>query len=169
MKFYDRANSAVYSFKVGSRPSIGSFKGKAAYQLAVADAARSLIESPIESHDVEVEIFYSSRTGAVLDIDNVVKPTLDALCGIAYVDDRQVRAVRAIRFDRTKPLKVDGSIEQIEALILGASEHVVWIDIYSDERLKALVAAKVFVRNWRPSLGRRVNTRGESQVDRAIG
>jgi Holliday junction resolvase RusA-like endonuclease len=158
-----RPTGPAYSFKVDHRPSAGSAKGKAVYQAAIAEAARAAIQFPIESDDVEVDLFYSSRVGVIVDLDNVVKPTLDALCGIAYVDDRQVRAVQAVRFDRTKALRVEGSAEQIEALILGKSDHVVWVNIYSDERLKA-ISSNTFGARWKRSLGystRRVVTKGE--------
>jgi len=115
-------------------------KGKIAYYDAVQQAARGVIATPITTRDIEVEIAYSSRTRQAtrLDADNVNKPTLDALKGVAYADDSQVRSVRSTVFDRSAAASVDGRIEHMGRLFYSPHDHVVLIMIYSDSRLAEL-------------------------------
>ena len=98
---HTRVNTPAYVLWVECRPSLGG-KGKAAYYDAVKKAARDEIGSPIPSDDIEVEIAYSTTEPPAtrMDTDNVPKPTLDALTGVAYHDDRQVRHAECTLFDR---------------------------------------------------------------------
>jgi Holliday junction resolvase RusA-like endonuclease len=92
----------VYQLFVYARPS-NNGKSRATYVDAVRTQAKRRIDTPIDSADVEVSMLYSSVRNSLqrLDIDNTLKPTLDALCGIAFTDDRQVRAVTARLIDRS--------------------------------------------------------------------
>jgi crossover junction endodeoxyribonuclease RusA len=53
-----------------------------------ATAAWPLEESPI-AHEVQVHVTYY-HDGAPLDVDNMLKPILDALIGVVYWDDKQL-------------------------------------------------------------------------------
>jgi hypothetical protein len=132
----------VYQLIVYERPS-SSGKGKDKYVNAIRTEARRRIDSIIESDDIEVSIVYASTTPVSLrmDIDNTLKPTLDAFSGYCYRDDRQVRAVSARLFDRARPLFVLSESNLIHGLInplfhsgLG---NVVVIHIFCDSRLRA--------------------------------
>ena len=59
---------------------------------------------------MEVEVLYSGRfsAGTRKDIDNILKPTLDALNGVAYVDDKQVRSVTATLFAKNERIRIQG-------------------------------------------------------------
>ena len=70
------------------------------------------------------------------DIDNILKPTLDGLMGIAYKDDRQVRGVSLTLFDRNTRLEFGGRVEIIGKLLSGPDIMV--IAIYSNTRLNEL-------------------------------
>jgi len=130
----------LYQLFVYARPS-NSGKGRAAYMSAVKSEAKRRIPSPIQATDVEVSMLYSSRRSAELriDIDNTLKPTLDALCGVAFADDRQVRAVTARLIDRTGPI-VLGFEDKLGHLLINSLMHggddVVIVHIYSDTRLR---------------------------------
>jgi Holliday junction resolvase RusA-like endonuclease len=138
VEYVDRTIPA-YGFYAPCRPTYNSPKGKEEYQKAIAEAARKEIERPIEADDIEVEILYvTTEPEKSLDVDNVGKPTLDALKGIAYIDDRQVRAIRIVRFDKTKPHRISGRIGPIKAIYESADPHNVWIWIYSYSRSKEL-------------------------------
>ena len=52
---------------------------------------------------VAVEIFYFPSSEMVGDIDNIVKPILDALCRHVYFDDRQVVRVVVQKFEPDQP------------------------------------------------------------------
>src|SRR5262245_1309941 len=113
-----RINTPAYLVWVEARPSF-SGKGKEAYYEAVKRAARAEIQIPISSSDVEIEIVYSTavKPEERMDTDNVQKPTLDALCGIAYKDDRQVRHAESTVFDRNNMgARIEGRVEHIGRL-----------------------------------------------------
>lgn len=64
------------------------------------------------SGDVELRVLLAPKNGICMDLDNALKVTIDALKGIAYVDDAQVRKITAER------LPADGTgglIVEIEA------------------------------------------------------
>jgi hypothetical protein len=117
---------------VEQRPSSGSKRGKAAYAAAVQEVARREIPSPLLADDLEVELLYVSRTGINIDLDSIIRPTLNALTGIAYEDDGQVRSLRAARFDTKRPMRLRGSVRVSDALFKQGAEHRVIVLIYSD-------------------------------------
>src|SRR5439155_12728238 len=98
------------------------------------------IATPIAASDIEVEIIYSTAITPAqrIDTDNIQKPTLDALKGIAYLDDRQVRHADSTLFDRNTVGQVNGRVEHIGRLFYTHVPHVVLIRIYSDSRLGEL-------------------------------
>jgi hypothetical protein len=136
---HKRAETPAYILWVEQRPT-GRGKGKDAYFSAVKAAAAAAIRQPIQTPDVEVEIVYTTTLPPAtrIDTDNVNKPTLDALKGVAYLDDRQVRAARVTLFDRHTSHQVAGRVEQMGRLFYSAARHVVLITIYSDTRLAEL-------------------------------
>lgn len=136
MRHY-RSNTPAYLFSVRAEPRT---KHKKPYVDAVSQAAGVTISSPILEDDIEVEIIYSTRKRSTIraDIDNIIKPTLDALKDIAYLDDAQVRSVKATLFDRNKPARVSGHVEIFGPLFSSPNEDVLVISIYSDSRLGEL-------------------------------
>jgi hypothetical protein len=60
-----------------------------------------------------------------LDADNVNKPTLDALKGVAYTDDAQVRSATATVFDRTASNLVHGRVQHMGRLFYSPHPDVV--------------------------------------------
>lgn len=136
---HNRAETPAYLVWVEQRPSSNG-KGKQAYFDAVRAAAVKEILSPIHSEDIEIEIAYSTmqKKGNRSDADNVNKPTLDALKGIAYADDRQVRAVTCSVFDNSREAMISGRVEYLGRLFYSGEPDVVLIMIYSDSRLEEL-------------------------------
>ena len=49
---------------------------------------------------MSVTLFHFSETEMKGDIDNIIKPVLDALGGFVYLDDKQVERVLAQKFER---------------------------------------------------------------------
>jgi hypothetical protein len=152
----------AYLVWVDHRPS-SSGKGKTSYYAAVDAAARQEIEQPITAQDIELEIVYSTRTPPAerLDADNVNKPTLDALKGVAYRDDAQVRSVTVTLFDRSLKHVVDGRVEYMGRLFYSPLPDVVLIMIYSDSRLEELGGEK--------EVQRRRYEAWQREFDRALG
>ena len=123
---HSRSETPAYLIWVEQRPS-NSGKGKEAYFKAVERSARQEIDQPITANDIEVEIVYcaSVKKGQRIDADNVNKPTLDALKGVAYLDDGQVRSVRSTLFDKNLPATVSGRVEHMGRLFYSNQKHMV--------------------------------------------
>lgn len=68
-----------------SRASIERWKAQVQ---AVAAAAWPSGSPPLD-HEAQIHVTYYHE-GAPLDVDNMLKPILDALCGIVYQDDKQL-------------------------------------------------------------------------------
>lgn len=43
--------------------------------------------------------YFFNATPASVDVDNIIKPIADALCGVTYVDDSQMQRVTSRRVD----------------------------------------------------------------------
>jgi len=67
-----------------------------------------------------------------MDIDNVNKPTLDALKNIAYLDDRQVRSIESSLFGPNSNHNISGRVEHMGPLFFSNQDHVIVISIYRD-------------------------------------
>jgi Holliday junction resolvase RusA-like endonuclease len=128
-----------YEVWVEARPTFNG-RGKEAYYAAVKKAAGEVIHEPILANDVEIETIYSTTQdpGQRMDADNVNKPTLDALKGIAYRDDAQVRDAKVTMFDRASEREVSGRVEHIVRLSQTSQPHVLLIRVYSDTRLMTM-------------------------------
>lgn len=136
---YKRSDTPAYLIWVERRPT-NNGKGKKAYYDAVRQAAQAEIDSPITTDDIEIEIIYTTdiKKAERKDVDNVNKPTLDALEGVAYQNDHQVRSVSCTLFDKNRPATVSGHVEQMNRLFYSDKPHVILIMIYSDTRLAEL-------------------------------
>lgn len=132
----------VYQLFVYARPT-RSGKGRDVYTTAVKNEALKHFFQPIRTFDIEVSVFYSSKRPLDMraDIDNILKPTLDALCNIAYNDDQQVRSVSARLIDRTNPqilMFQDGLGHALINPLFHAGGETVLIHIYSESTLRSL-------------------------------
>ncbi len=135
---HNQSETPAYLVWVEERPTTS--RGKKMYYTAVQTAARSEIASPITTNDIEIEIAYVTDIpkDVRMDADNVIKPTLDALEGVAYLNDRQVRSVRSTIFDKNSQLKIDTRVEYIGRLFYSRKSHALLIKIYCDSRLSEL-------------------------------
>lgn len=103
------------------------------------------MESVINSDDVEIEITWSTvdRIGVRSDIDNIIKPIIDSLVGVAFDDDKQVRTVIATNFDKTKAPMINCYIEDYKDVFLSSKDNTILVTIYSDQKLNELGGEKV--------------------------
>ena len=68
-----------------------------AYRLAVADAyPHSTIAYPTEALSIRFAWYRGKKSG---DLDNRIKQLLDALCWLAYTDDKQIVHIECTRHD----------------------------------------------------------------------
>ncbi len=74
----------------GRAVSFRSPKSKT-YKAIVRDVAKQIFTKPIAGDIVEVRLDYFHLSTRRMDMDNIAKCVLDALNGVAYIDDRQVR------------------------------------------------------------------------------
>jgi Holliday junction resolvase RusA-like endonuclease len=143
-----REDVPAYLFMAYERPVSLQAKGpsKRRFMSLVARIAREKISDPIATNDIEVQICWAtqSRPGIGSDLDNIIKPIIDALKGIAYHDDKQVRSVVAALFDlqHKTPIALAGYVEDIQPLLYSGREDAVLIAIYSDARLAELGGAQ---------------------------
>jgi hypothetical protein len=136
---HQRSETPAYLVWVEHAPTDRG-KGKESYLQAVRRAAGAVIATPIESNDIEVEVVYATTRPPETrkDADNINKPTLDALKGVAHLDDRQVRVATGIVFDKGRSNQVNGRVEYVSRLFYSTERDVLLILIYSDSRLRDL-------------------------------
>lgn len=91
----------LLEFWIPGRPQSAQKRGSnSMYVDRIRHAASGLLDAPIASPRVDVEVWFCAPAVTRPDVDNVLKPILDALVGVVYVDDRQVRSVRAVAIPR---------------------------------------------------------------------
>jgi len=176
---FRKSDVPAYILVVAERPRTAH---PSKYRQAVTEQARRKIPTPIIQNDIEVEIVYGTRVrrGTRADIDNVIKPTLDALEKVAYKDDSQVRSVTSMLVDTTKgfdslqKLGVVGLRVEVLRVFLPylAKEHGVLIAIYSDCRLQELggenqVSAER-ERSWQEHLRRVVGKESNGKLNKRV-
>lgn len=69
----------------------------ASWKAEVVAAARQVFSSPLTAENITVRIAVYYNKLPTFDTDNISKPIVDALQGIAYDDDSQVMERRAIK------------------------------------------------------------------------
>ncbi len=87
----------LYTIWVDGKPLNYRNKSKrirAAYKGRIQTEAKKVVNNPWSSKRIDVEIWFSADSAVRPDVDNVAKPILDALQGIVYVNDFQVRSVK---------------------------------------------------------------------------
>lgn len=104
------------SLQANRRESLDQWKAN------IRDASRgALPEGHFASQaPVAVTLYYFPDTEMVGDIDNIIKPTLDALCHHVYVDDRQVERVLVQKFEPNRIFPFRSPSLALDAAILGA-------------------------------------------------
>ncbi|MFZ2897251.1 MAG: RusA family crossover junction endodeoxyribonuclease [Saprospiraceae bacterium] len=74
----------------------------------------------ISSDPLCAKVFYIHRVPDFKDADNISKPLWDALNGIAYVDDRQIRYLETFKIDESYPGLFEIDITEIDTIDLSA-------------------------------------------------
>ncbi len=92
-----------------------------AWKDRVKRASRSSLPEGHYSTDapVSVTLFYFPAAEMQGDIDNIVKPILDALCQHVYVDDRQVERVWVQKFEPDKIFRFGAPSATLSSAIQG--------------------------------------------------
>lgn len=92
----------IFDFIVTGQPRTGKSKSMQSWKDKVAEAARGdwPNERPLFATEAAVVIIFFFNQATNLDIDNIVKPILDALVGTVIVDDGLVSQVIARKTDQ---------------------------------------------------------------------
>jgi hypothetical protein len=88
------------------------------------------VKEPLESDRIDLDIWFEAVRGMRPDVDNILKPILDALNGIVYADDRQVRSVRVVAVPSDDASGIAGwtTVDTIQRL--GSDEQCFLINVY---------------------------------------
>lgn len=116
---------------------------KEKWKATVADAARQRAEETSEfvwleeDASLAVTIFYFPIAPMEGDVDNIVKPILDAMIGQAYLDDRSIERVVSQKFEPGKGWSFGTPTSQLAAALDAVSESgepqpVVYIRVDDD-------------------------------------
>jgi len=103
----------------------------ARYRERITEAARQVVPYPVKSTRIDIEIYFQFRGPLRPDVDNIIKPILDALKDIVYFDDSQVRSIRVAAFPTDEAYGFSGptSRETLDRLFTDSADEFL-IDIY---------------------------------------
>lgn len=92
------------------------------WKAVVSDAARQRAEETVElvwldNEPLAVTIYYFPAAPMAGDVDNIVKPILDALVGTAYLDDQVVERVLSQKFEPEVDWSFDAPTDQLSAAL----------------------------------------------------
>ncbi len=137
---YSRSDQFVYQIVIPIKPLSAQAKRNSLqeYKTHIRHIAEKYIDSPISEDDIEIEITWASvdHIGIRSDLDNIVKPIVDSLIGVAYHDDNQIRTVVATFFDRKMKNTICCYVEDLAHILYTGNDNVIQVTIYSDSKLK---------------------------------
>lgn len=119
----------VFRIWVPGIPKSSQSKGaKTKYVQVIQKATKEQVPYPVRSGRIDIEIFFVALSTMRADVDNIIKPILDALVNIVFFDDKQVRSVRAVAIPPDDIMSFhDANIEAMDRLYEGKE---FMIDIY---------------------------------------
>lgn len=86
----------------------GDSKHLAQYRKRISQSALKIVPYPTKSNNIDIEIFFVYKRALRPDVDNIIKPILDALKGIAYMDDSQVRSIHVTALPAEEAYGISG-------------------------------------------------------------
>ena len=121
----------LYKIWVEGKPISAQKKGpKNLYMRKIQDAAKKVVKSPWRSKRIDVEIWFAADTAVRPDVDNIAKPILDALEGVVYVNDSQVRSVRVGCIPRDDAFEVSKENQKDFFRLLDANKEEFLINVF---------------------------------------
>lgn len=79
-----------------------------AYKKLIRSIAQRIFPQPLSNQIIDIRIDYFHTSRRRVDMDNVAKCVLDALNGVAYVDDRYVGSQAATAYRLQVPVRIKG-------------------------------------------------------------
>lgn len=106
-------------------------------QVAAARIRERDIQTFLLPSSLAITIYYFPLAPMSGDIDNIVKPILDALIGVVYLDDRMIEMVTVQKFEPDIAWEISSQSQQLASALdhLSASEAstpVVYVHIADD-------------------------------------
>jgi len=130
----------LYPFEfsiIGTPISVqGSPRSKERWKATVKDAARERARQIdqlgfLDQRPLALTIYYFPSAPMPGDIDNIVKPIMDALISVAYMDDKDVERVTAQKFEPQIEWDFADPSDQLDAA-LDTAPPVVYVRIDDD-------------------------------------
>ena len=126
----------TFAMVLKRRPVSAGAGGRHRFVEAVREEARLVAPSPLPSRDrMYARIVWFHHVSAQGDLDNIVKPILDALESVVYDNDRRIAECLAVRIDAQSRYELpDRSVQKdaygklLDALSVRA-EHVVYVEV----------------------------------------
>jgi Holliday junction resolvase RusA-like endonuclease len=89
-----------------------------AYKAKIRRFAKSTVRRPLPGRNIEVLVDYFRTSKTHPDMDNISKCVLDALNGVAYKDDQQVRLQSSIEHFLGAPIHIfEDTVDLVKPLI----------------------------------------------------
>lgn len=125
-----------FAMAIAERPKSLQGRFKPYQERVRAQAVARFTDDRLLTDNVYIRIIWFHAEKAQGDIDNIVKPILDALIGTVYADDRQIVKCLAERVDTTKDITLSESPSSAQAYqelvsLLGDEyvKHVLYIEV----------------------------------------
>ena len=96
----------------------------AAYKELIRSIAMKTFSKPLSKANIEVRIDYFHIHRRRIDIDNAAKCILDALNGLAYHDDAQVRIQQANAYWLVEPVFIPGGMVDLIKPLAQYNEYI---------------------------------------------
>lgn len=125
----------IFSIILSRTPKSVQAVWKEKYKEAIKDAAKARYsEAPAEgSVYIRITWFQGSKGGP--DVDNIIKPILDALEGVIFENDSQISQCLATRIDLAKPYTISDrhisgdSFQELSYLLGSTPGDILYIEI----------------------------------------
>jgi len=113
-----------------------SARHRESWKSAVAEAARQVVSEScdpcyLELKPLAVTIYVFPAASMAADIDNVVKPILDAMKGVVYVDDRWIERLIVQKFEPNTAREFRSPSERLAA-VLASEPPLLYIRVDDD-------------------------------------
>ena len=119
-----------YSFWITGVPKSLSAKKTVDYRGRIRAAAAAEVTRPLQSPRIDIDIIFAAKNSNLrADVDNVAKPILDALKGVVYEDDRQVRSIKVVALPLDDPHRIQRATPTVADRLYKAGEFL--MNIYT--------------------------------------
>lgn len=130
-----RGELVTFAVVIARRPVSGQKGPNHSYKKAIREAAQGRIGRPFTAGSLYARIVWLHRPRREQDVDNILKPILDALKGVVYDDDKRVTQCLAAAIDRSAEVVLsdsrvsDRGYDELVAAIAEDENHILYIEV----------------------------------------